>query len=267
MTKNINVNLDQYQRFKEPSYGSNVMKLKPINKITFLILNLIIGGYTTSVTANDTYNISLGAKILSTNWKGSNTSSGTDFKRSEGGQFAWSVGLQKDRFYTGLSLQAGNYTFSNNAPDQVTNASTVAVSNVQIKRSELDLLAGYYFWDNVSLFVDLKSISNDYDKNSYKQVFTGIGLGVAGAWPLNNEWSLYGSYGFVARGDVKANSISVGTANSAAIEVGTVYRFAESHRLNFGLKTQGQKYNFNNGTTQTHNSSGLFIGYNFLFSL
>ncbi len=241
------------------------MKKNIITKITFFIaLNMMLTCYAANVNADDKYTLSLGVKLLSSNWKGKNTNSGTDFEQSEGGQSGWNFGLQKGRFYTGLSLQGGKYNFSGDGPDQVSLNNTVSVKNVEADRSELDLLAGYYFWDNISLFIDLKSIENKYNKNNYTQNFTGIGLGIAGAWPLNDDWSLYGSFGFVTKGDVEANGTKVGTAKSTAFEFGSVYRIAELHRLNFGLKTQGQEFSFDNATSQTHTINGLFIGYSYL---
>ncbi len=243
------------------------MTLNSRSKITLYSVLLYFALSAMVLNAEENLNISLGLKLLSSNWKGSNSNSGTDFERNAGGQFAWNIGLQKDRYYAGLSLQGGNYHFVDNGPEQVTSNTTTPVSDVKIQRSEVDLIAGYYFWDNISLFVDIKTIQNKFDKNNYKQNFAGLGVGIAGAWLLNNNWSLYGSFGFVGKGDLKANGAIIGSANSAALELGTLYRYTESHRFNIGFKNQGQKYTFNNGNSQTHKFGGLFIGYNYLFSL
>ncbi len=243
------------------------MKLNSRSNITLYLVLMSFACSAMAVQADDTINISLGLKLLSSNWKGSNTDAGTDFERNAGGQFAWNVGLQKDRYYAGLSLQGGSYNFVGNGPDQVTASTSTPVTNVNIQRSEVDLIAGYYFWDNISLFVDIKSVQNKFDKNNYKQNFSGIGVGVAGAWQLNKSWSLYGTFGFVGKGDLKVNASVVGSANSAALEFGGIYRLSDSHRFNIGFKNQAQKYTFNNGDSQTHNFGGLFVGYNYLFSL
>ncbi|VAW92057.1 hypothetical protein MNBD_GAMMA22-2325 [hydrothermal vent metagenome] len=230
-----------------------------------LFLLLLLSSMT--VDAQEDINISLGVKLLSANWTGSNNDSGTDFERTGGGQFAWNIAIQKQRYYAGLNLQGGGYTFDNNAPDQVTNNTTTVNSNVIIQRSEIDLIAGYYFWENISLFIDFKSTQNKYDNNDFKQKFSGLGIGASGSWFLNDNWSLYGTFGFVARGDLKSSDEVVGYANSTALEFGGIYRYSDTHRFNIGIKSQGQKYTYNNGTSQTHNFGGFFIGYNYLFSL
>ncbi len=234
------------------------------NKITLFLL-LMLSSMT--VSAQDDINISLGVKLLSANWTGNNNNSATDFKRTGGGQFAWNIAIQKQRYYAGLNLQGGAYKFENNAPDQVSNNTSTAVNNVTIQRSEIDLIVGYYFWENISLFIDFKSTQNKYDNNNFKQKFSGLGLGVSGSWLLNDNWSLYGTFGFIGRGDLKADDKVNGYANSAALEFGGLYRYRDAHRFTLGIKSQGQKYNYNNGSTQTHNFGGVFIGYNYLFSL
>jgi hypothetical protein len=222
---------------------------------------------TLTANAEDTTNLSLGVKLLAVNWTGENTDSGTDLKSTSGGQFGWNIAIQKKRLYGGLSLQGGNYQFDDVGPDQVTDTTTTQVTNVNVERSEFDLIAGYYFWKNISLFLDLKSIQNKYDKNDYKQQFTGLGFGASGAWALNKNWSLYGTFGFVGRADLKANEKVVGDVDSSAFEFGGNYRFKKSHRFNVGIKTQQQNYTFNDGTKQIHKFGGVFFGYNYVFSL
>ncbi len=51
------------------------------------------------------------------------------------------------------------------------------------------------------------------------------------------------------------------------LEFGGIYRYRDAHRFNLDIKSQGQKYDYNNSSTQTHNFGGLFIDYNYLFSL
>jgi len=246
------------------------MKLSTIYKTPLYIAFTIIFGLNTVVAnAEDDFKFSVGAKLLASKWKGDNNSSATEYNQDDdkGGQLGGNISLQKGRFYAGLSLQGGEYTFDGNGPDQVTSTGTVTVTNVKVSRSEFDLIAGYYFWENISLFVDIKNITNEHNKNDYKQNFLGIGFGIAGSWPINKEVSFYGSFGFVTEGDVEANDIKVGTGKTAAFEVGAVFRLSDSHRFNAGLKAQGQEYNFDNGTIQNHDVSGFFVGYNYLFSL
>ncbi|MFV2060802.1 MAG: hypothetical protein ACC653_08955 [Gammaproteobacteria bacterium] len=243
-----------------------MMNLKMCHKITsYFAILLTFGLYTVSANAKDEYKFNLGVKLLASSWNGKNNSSGTSYKQDEGGQFGWNIGLQKGRFYTGLSLQGGEYNFTGEGPEQVTANTTVNVTNVKVTRSEFDLIAGYYFWDNISFFLDLKSITNKHNKNNYEQKFSGLGLGIAGAWPINDDVALYGSFGFFTKVDVEANGKKVGSANNVALEFGAAFRINDANRLNAGIKAQSQEYTFDNGTTQNHDVASLFVGYNYIF--
>ncbi len=184
--------------------------------ISFVLLSLI---FTSSNLCAD-QRLTFGAKLLGAGWNGDNGSGGSDFESDEGGQFALNISYQLDNFYTGLNLQGGEYDFNSNAPDKFTLAGRVATSNVRIKQRDFDLLVGYYFWPQVSLFADLKVVSNDWKNDPYTQNFVGLGLGTSGFIPLNPKWTLFGSFGFIGKGDIKDGSDNkVGEGKSWALEV------------------------------------------------
>ena len=79
----------------------------------------------------------------------------------------------------------------------------MATADVNVKQSDFDLVFGYYFWPQVSLFVDIKAVGNEWNSNDYKQSFSGLGLGASGFLPMNERWTLYGSLGFIGNGDIK----------------------------------------------------------------
>jgi hypothetical protein len=209
--------------------------------------------------------LGLGVKLMANNWKGENKNSDIEFESTEGGQFGFNAVLQKGKFYAGLNLQGGDYTFEDDLPEAVAAKEPVATDKVTIERGEWDILMGYYFWPRVSLFLDLKAIGTNWKKYDYSLTFWGPGLGASGFIPLNRNWLLFGSLGIVPIGNLEVDNNSVGDGTSAAFEFGAAYHFNRRNRINFGIKTQSQNYKFDSGEEQQHQVNSLFLGYNHLF--
>jgi len=235
-----------------------------LKKLSFILLLLTLG-------LNNAYaehRLTFGAKLLAAGWNGDNAAGGTDFESDEGGQFGLNIAYKIDRFYTGLNFQRGEYNFENDAPDKFTLSGRVSSSNVKIQQSDLDLLVGYYFWSQVSLFVDIKSVTNNWLDEPYNQNFLGLGLGTSGYIPINEKWTLFGSFGFIGRGEIKDNNGNkVGEGTSWALELGTVYSINERHFLNAGIKTRQYNFEYLDSTKQDYSINALFIGYNYSFAL
>jgi hypothetical protein len=229
--------------------------------------------------AQSPMSLGLGVKLLGSQWKGDNVDSGTSFESTNGGQFGLNLVFQKGRFYTGFNFQSGNYKFKDNTPDQISKTgSTYTVTPTQdatIKRGEADILAGYYIWPRVSLFLDIKSISSEWDdKNqntkNYGMDFLGLGLGVSGFIPLNEQWTLFGSLGVVPNGTVKqrnGDKADLGSGSSGALEFGSIFNITPQQRINFGLKSQWQDFKFDStpAIEQKHQLTSIFLGYNYVF--
>ncbi|MFV1984401.1 MAG: hypothetical protein ACC657_12740 [Thiohalomonadales bacterium] len=226
-----------------------------------------------SITAIAQVIVNIGPRLLLSDWVGKN-SSGFTYKSSYSTQVGFNIGLQKGKYYGGLSFLQGTYVFKNEGPakgneffsDPNFPFNNQNVSNFEVFRFELDLIFGYYFWDNISLFIDQKVISNDSTINSYTQQFEGIGLGAAGTWPLDSRWSLFGSFGLIPSATSYANNPqnTIDSSYSVSLEFGGAYRIAENHRVNIGLKSHIQEYSYNNGASQKHRIGGLSIVYNYL---
>lgn len=234
-------------------------------KKLFLILFFVV------LSINNSYadqRLTFGAKLLAAGWNGDNGAGETDFESDEGSQFGLNVSYKTGNFYTGLNLQRGDYNFKNDAPDKFTLAGRIASSNVKIQQSDLDLLFGYYFWSQVSLFVDIKSVTNNWLDEPYKQNFLGLGLGASGYIPLNDRWTLFGSFGFIGRGEIKDNNDNkVGDGTSWALEVGTVYSINERNFVNAGIKTRNYRFEYLDSSKQDYHINAIFIGYNYSFRL
>ena len=209
-------------------------------KKLFLILLLSV------LSINSVYadqRLTFGARLLAAGWNGDNGAGRTNFESDEGSQFGLSVAYKIGDFYTGLNIQRGEYNFKNDAPDKFTVAGRVASSNVKIQQTDIDLLFGYYFWSQVSLFVDIKNVANNWLDQPYEQSFTGLGLGSSGYIPLNDKWTLFGSFGFIGGGEIKnGNDNKVGEGSSWALELGTVYTINERNFVNGGIKTRNYRF-------------------------
>jgi len=208
----------------------------------------------------------LGAKLLGSGWQGDNAD-GTNFSSDKGGQLGFNIAYQTGKFYGGLNLQTGDYEFISTVPDQFVGTGSVSATGTRIQQSELDLLLGYYVWPQVSLFVDIKSVGNKWQSNNYKQSFGGLGLGVTAFNPINKNWTLFGSLGFVS-GDIKdENENKVGDGSSGAFEIGLTYTLKNNNSLNFGVKFRNYSFQSNDGGKQDYEVNALFAGYTHAFEL
>jgi len=211
--------------------------------------------------------LSLGISLNGTGWSGDNGAGNSTFESDKGGQLGFSLSYSRDRWYAGLSLQGGEYEFNNTAPTQFASGATQTTQNLTIKHSDFDLLAGYYVWDRISLFIDIKAVGSRWKNNGYEQGFGGLGLGIAGYNPLNENWTLYGSWGLVGGKINEKDGSEIGNATSSAFTIGATYRLSPLDRLNMGLKLRGYQYDFDNGARQQHDLNGIFFGYNHVFEL
>ena len=245
-----------------------------MNKKNLLLSCLILTSSLLVQTANAQHSLGLGVKLLGSTWKGDNVDSVTDFESTNGSQFGFNLVYQYNRFYTGFNFQGGEYKFKDDAPDKIFKFNKQPSENVNIDRGEGDILVGYYFWPKVSLFLDLKSITSEWKDDNpltqkYATQFVGLGFGISGFIPLNESWMLFGSFGVVPNGTVRQTKGSysgeIGNGDSGALEFGAIYHFNRNNRLNFGLKSQWQTYEFDNSSEQKHQVGSLFIGYNYLF--
>ena len=241
--------------------------MKPYSLIIsclFLVAALVPNAH---AQAEDPLFITLGARLLATGWEGENEGlADSDFESDDGGAFGVRFLMQKGRLYGGISLQGGEYDFDDETPDLVFEEGLLARRDDSIKREEADFLLGYYFWDQVSLFLDIKSVTNEWDDVDYALHYAGLGFGVSGFIPLNESWTVYGTFGLVPL-EIRADGDNIGDGLGSAIEFGAVWRFAKATNLVIGLRNQHQEYDFDNDAEQTHDIGGLVIGINHRFEV
>ncbi len=238
------------------------MKIRIYRKTSLIVVGLVLL-FPFHLQADNS--VSLGVTLNGAEWSGDNGPGRSSFSSTEGGQFGLSANVRLDKFYVGVSLQGGNYDFGSDAPDQFTSNGVATANNTEVKHTDLDILAGYYFWPQVSLFVDLKGAGSRWKSNDYKQSYGGLGLGVSAFHPLNTDWILFGSLGFV-NGEVKDNDVSnLGDGKSSALIVGSAYTIEKNQHLNFGFRFRKYDFDFDDGNQQDFPLNGIFVGYTHTF--
>lgn len=231
----------------------------------FYIVIILLAFSSVSVTnaAEDPIKISFGAKLQLSTWEGNNTGNQNADFDSNGNQFSLSVSFKKGRLFGGVNFQGGTFDFSNGSPNRVRENGSSSASNATIERGEFDLLLGYYFWDQISLFLDIKSVTNDWQNEAYSLKYGGLGFGVMGFHPLSPQWTLFGSVGWIGNLDIEADGNSIGDGKSSALELGGLFRINDVMNFTIGVKSQHQEYEFNNQEKQTHDIGGLVIGFTY----
>lgn len=217
---------------------------------------------TSQVSAAVKYDISL--KLSPTTWSGSNEDAGGDFNSSTT-QITLGFGIQNDRLYGRLSLRGGTFSFTDSAPAQEFKTARVLTPNVDIEHGETDLIIGYYFWQQISVFADYKSFKNVWKNSDYEMSYSGLGVGVSGFHPLNQAWTFYGSVGFLFPYSIESNAGNIGDGNGSSLDLGFSYRWITHAQVSLGLKTQTQRLDFDNGNQQSHNRGELYVGIQYQF--
>lgn len=230
-----------------------------------LIVSLLLSLF--SMVAQADGRLSLGVALNGISWEGDNGPGLTNFSSDSGGQFGVSASYSREKWYVGLSLQGGDYDFNNSGPTQFTSAGEVTTSNVEISHSDFDLLAGYYFWERVSLFLDLKSVTSEWQNNGYEQSFSGLGLGISAYNPLNDKWTLYGSWGVVGGDIEQGDNTELGDAKSSALVLGANYSVDATNHINMGMRLRSYEFDYDDGNQQDYDLNGLFVGYNHVFEM
>jgi hypothetical protein len=233
-----------------------------VKRLFGLLLVLVSGMYSASVwSAENGYRFGVDVKLQPTTWEIDNKG-GTEKQSAQAGQFGFGLQGQINRFYAGISFFGGEFRF-NQPPAKPTDDGLISANSKKINRAELDLIAGYNVWSNISLFIDIKSVSNDWVGENYKLQYGGLGLGVNGHYNLSSRWSLYGTFGVVSL-NVQINGDNSGDGSATAIELGTGYKLTERINLALGIKGQEFDLNFNSGLKQTQNVGGLMLRANYV---
>lgn len=237
------------------------MTLMNQNKIRMTLLVMVLGFFAIPhAHAAEPTQWSVGAKLHATNWTVQDQSTGVETDADDM-RLGLAVKFQNGRFYGGLSLLGGDFEFTGNAPARPTGpASTLPTT---IKHGDTDLVFGYYFWPKVSLFLDLKNVSNEWD-DGYKVEYGGIGYGISVVQPISQRWTFSGSFGLVPM-RIELNGSNIGDAGRSALELSMHYTINQQFNMSFGLKSQAQTDEFDNGLKQEHHLGALVFGANLMF--
>jgi len=213
-----------------------------------------------NISADDSkVHFSFGVTVQPSTWKGDNKDGGTSFDTTAS-QLQLNFRVRKGNYYGGLGFQGAKYDFSNGAPNKVNDTVSIRDDEATIERGEFDGVFGYYFWPQVSLFVDLKNITNKWKGDGYSLKYNGLGFGVSGYNPISSDWTFFGSLGFMKL-NINADGSSIGDGTGSALVVGLQYSLSTNDSISISLKSQHNEYNFDEGSKQDHQIGGIVIGY------
>lgn len=225
-----------------------------------MALCIVMGASSITTALADAPVFNGGAKVGISGWNVDDNDGGTRVKGS-GLQLNVNLALQWNQAYAGVGLGGGKFDFGTHAPRQPTGSS--AQQSGTLQRGEFDAVLGYYFWERISLFAALKGTSAKWD-DGYTLGTGGLGVGVSAQHTIAPLWSLLWHLGVMSL-DAKHEQDKIGTGTATTLEFAGVYHANASTSLNFGLKLQSQKLDFDNGVRQTHNVNTLGFGVNHAF--
>ena len=199
-----------------------------------------------------------------TSWQGENVTDAETYD-ADAGMLAIQLKLHKDRWYTGLAFKGGEFEFTGTAPRREDGATSGSATET-VTRGEFDLVAGYYFWDRVSLFVDIKASSNTWISDDHQVSYGGLGFGITAYRPYSDSWLFYGSFGVVPL-TAKVDDAEVGSGEGSSLEFGALRRLGNNMNLLISIKSQSQNIDYDGGDKQQSQIGGLNIGFSRSFDL
>lgn len=212
--------------------------------------------------------IQLGAKLHSGSWIGENVGQADgDFESDSTTGVGLSVRLSKGPWFGSFTMQTGEYTFKENQPFPDNDTIPLAPSESSIGSGFFTLSGGYRINQYVSVQAGFKSFVQSWERPKYEIGYSGFGIGVSGYYPINNNWTSYGSLGFNAYSIEEADGGELGSAGASAIELGAAYRLSKVSSLSIGVRSENITSEFDNGSEQKHTVGNIFIGYNRVFML
>lgn len=240
-------------------------------KLFATVALLMVALSPTFSSADVQISITPGAVIFPNTWSGENKETGEKFS-SSATNLGINLKFQWRDLYTGISLAGSEYEFNAKDYSPVRPSAIIPLTDdpVKIKRGEFDLLIGYYVWDMVSLFVDLRSKSLKWS-DDYEITYTGLGGGVTGHYSFSSKWTIFGSLGASSL-DIKSkergyNERNIGDGVGTAAEFGVLFRVTKMLNLYGALKSQRQEYRYDNNITEIHDINGIRFGVSTVFSL
>ncbi len=238
--------------------------------LSLALATLAITIVPTTAMAREPVYLGLGGKVSLSNWKGNNnnnTSENNNSYQADATQLGANISIAYKNFYGGLSLQGGEFDFKKGSPAQIyENGQTVLADSNKVSRSEFNLVAGYYFWPKISLFLDLKTVGYEWAQSDYSRSSYGLGFGVAGFIPLSPKWSLYGSTGLIPL-KVAAEGKNIGDGTGAALTFGAQYKITNHGHISFNSNFQHHQYTFDNEQKQAYTIGSIEFAYNYYFQL
>lgn len=230
-----------------------------INRNLTVLTLLALFSLPVSSWAKEPVDINLGGRFAIGNWNGENKRDGSKFD-SEAAQIGADLTLRYGKFFGGIGIFGGQYTFSGDAPDRPTRPNP-AGTKVRINRGEVNLIAGYNVIPQLSVFLNLQQILNEWDGENYEIKYNGFGFGVSSNLPLSREWVLYGSFGIVPV-KITQSGDTIGDGRGGSLELGGTYIINPATTVSVSIRGQNREFDYDTAPDQVHTTGALQFRFN-----
>jgi hypothetical protein len=196
----------------------------------FLLFFLLVS----SVQAKD-YLVGFGASSGNATWT---ATSGTNEYQSRSRFINLNASLRFQKFYTGLNLGGGEFTFTSTSPKHPDSVAT-DVSAV-LQRGTFDLIGGYQFWRPTSVFLGVKRMNVTWPSGDVLS-WSGVGGGFRFHHGFAKRWLLHGTLGLTPV-FVDANQNLVGRGGITSASGGITWLIGKTMQLGLLLRSETISY-------------------------
>lgn len=232
------------------------MQLKQFTTYLYSVLATLLLASTVHGETDRLYQV--GVSLGSNTWSGDNGTTGSEAFESETRSLGFQFSMRQGKWYAGVGFNLAEYEFEDAEPDREPVTGPSSSVNPKVGVNQFDLTGGYYVWPQVSLFVGLKSYGLDWIDQEYKVNYSGLGGGVSGFYPINNDWIFYGSLGITSV-NAQSDNEEVGSGQANTLELGFMYQLKSQTAITIGIKSQHIEVTYDNGDTQLHELGGLNV--------
>jgi len=131
-----------------------------------------------------------------------------------------------------------------------------------LKRSDVDLAAGYHYRPNITVLIGYRLVSIDYTNQldrdrSFDDLTQGLGIGISAFHIIYPKTYVYGRFGLSGLYSIlnsETTGKDKGLGLSSSLEAGVVYQFIEHSNIGFIVKQQNTTIDYRDDASNwSHN--------------
>ncbi len=237
--------------YRYPRYSGATMSAKQVPLIVVLCLSAL----TSQAMAEEVVRVAGGVK-LQTGTLTAESPDQTTSVRGVGRGLAMGAKLQRNAAYGAVQVLVGRYRFEDELPPHPLRGEINDPSAKNLDRGEVDLVAGYFFWPRLSLFMTLKSITNRWQNVSGEIRSSGLGMGASTFGHISANWYWHGALGVSALA-TREKDKRIGNARHGMLELAGGYVLNPRTHIHLFLKSTAQRYVYDDGGKSVHRVGAL----------